>query len=83
MTPDDPTDSGGKSEEVLVGRFAKRARGGDPRLSGAKERSEGLRQSECAAVEDLLRRTGNDLVSTGYTKPDEAEVLLDPSVCAA
>ena len=31
---------------------------GDPRLSGAKERSEGLRQSECAAEEDLLRRTG-------------------------
>src|SRR5450759_3424439 len=29
----------GKAEGFLVGRFAKRARGGDPRLSRAKERS--------------------------------------------
>src|SRR6266852_460977 len=33
----------GKAERVPVGGFAKRARGGDPRLSGAKERSWGLR----------------------------------------
>jgi len=36
--------------------FAKRARGGDPRLSGAKERSEGLRPSERSAEEDTLAR---------------------------
>ena len=35
-----------KAEGVPVGGFPKRARGGDPRLSGAKERSEGLRPSE-------------------------------------
>src|SRR5450759_1747806 len=40
-------------------RFAKRARGGDPRLSGAKERSWGLRPSERSAGEDPLRRTGD------------------------
>ena len=37
-------------------RFAKRARGGDPRPSGARERSWGLRPSERSAEEDTPRR---------------------------
>src|SRR4029077_15058381 len=36
----------GRRVRVLVGGFAKRARGGAPRLSGAKERGWGLRPSE-------------------------------------